>query len=315
VPSYFALLAVIAPVFLLIGAGVGLRRVGWLTAEADASLLKLVVNFLYPCLILHNVIGNEALRDPRNIVAAPLLGFFTMGAGIYLAYFYGKLAGFTPGHGLRTFAFAAGIYNYGYIPIPLMEAVFGPASLGVLLVHNVGSEAAIWTVGLLMLSGLTLREGWRKLINPPIIALLVAVLINTLGGAPHVPGMLRQAIALCAVCAIPLGLLLIGATLSAYLGEPRTLVQPRVTIHAVLLRLGILPVIFIALAWVLPVTDDLKRVLLVQATMPAGIIPIVIARHYGGQPRVAVQVVLATTVVALLVIPLWLRLGLAWLGS
>jgi predicted permease len=314
VPSYFALRAVIAPVFIIIGLGVGLRRVEWLTDEADASLLKLVVNFLYPCLILRNVLGNEALLDPRNVVAAPLLGFFTMGAGIYLAYFYGQLAGFTPGRGLRTFAFAAGIYNYGYIPIPLMEAVFGPASLGVLFVHNVGSEAAIWTVGLLMLSGLSLREGWRKLINAPILALIAALTINALGGAPHVPAMLTQVIALLAACAIPLGLLLIGATLSTYLGRPRDLVQPRVTVHAVLLRLAVLPVIFIALAWVLPVTDELKRVLLVQATMPAGVIPIVIARHYGGQPMVAVQVVVATTLVALLVIPLWLRLGLVWLG-
>jgi predicted permease len=129
-----------------------------------------------------------------------------------------------------------------------------------------------------------------------------------------VPATLTKVIALLAACAIPLGLLLIGATLSTYLGRPRELVQARVTVGAVLLRLGILPVIFISLAWVLPVTDDLKRVLLVQATMPAGIIPIVIARHYGGQPMVAVQVMVATTVVALLVIPLWLRLGLAWLG-
>jgi predicted permease len=52
----------------------------------------------------------------------------------------------------------------------------------------------------------------------------------------------------------------------------------------------------------------------IEAAMPAGILPIVIARHYGGQPLTAVQVVVATTVVGLLVIPLWLRVGLAWVG-
>jgi predicted permease len=59
---------------------------------------------------------------------------------------------------------------------------------------------------------------------------------------------------------------------------------------------------------------ELKRVIVIEAAMPAGILPIVIARHYGGQPLTAVQVVVATTVVGLLVIPLWLRVGLAWVG-
>jgi predicted permease len=54
-------------------------------------------------------------------------------------------------------------------------------------------------------------------------------------------------------------------------------------------------------------------VLVVQAAMPAAVFPIVLARHYGGQPLVAVQVVLATTALGLLVIPLWLSLGLAWI--
>ena len=44
--SYWQLLLSILPVFVLIGIGTGLRRTRWLTEEADASLLKLVVNFL-----------------------------------------------------------------------------------------------------------------------------------------------------------------------------------------------------------------------------------------------------------------------------
>jgi hypothetical protein len=55
-------------------------------------------------------------------------------------------------------------------------------------------------------------------------------------------------------------------------------------------------------------------VLVVQAAMPAGVMPIIIARHYGGQPLTAVQIVLGTTVLALLTIPLWLKAGLAWVG-
>lgn len=307
-------MVLILPVFALIGIGAALRRARWLNAEADESLLKTVVNFLYPCLIFDSVMGNDALRDPGNLVLAPLVGFATMSAGIAVAYFAGKALGLKMGKGLRTFAFAVGIYNYGYIPIPLMTGLFGPGSVGVLLVHNVGCEAAIWTVGILVLAGVPLREGWRKLLNPPVVALLAAVVINTLGLGSRLPAVLVEVIRLSAACAIPLGLMLIGATLVEYLGRPRELVDTRVTLASNALRLGLLPVAFLLLAKFLPCPVELKRVIVMQAAMPAGILPIVIARHYGGQPLTAVQVVVGTTVVGLVAIPLWLRVGLAWVG-
>jgi predicted permease len=310
--SYWQILLLILPVFALIAIGVGLRRMSWLTAEADTSLLKLVVNFLYPCLIFESVLNNDALRVPSNLALAPLVGLVAMALTIVASLQAGRLLGLTQGHGLRTFAFAVGINNYGYIPIPLMTALFGPASVGVLLVHNVGCEAAIWTVGILVLSGLSLRDGWRKLVNPPVIALLLALTGNLFGVGPHVPDFLREIIQQSASCAIPLGLMLIGGTLEKYFAQPRELFEPKVTFSACLLRLGVYPLLYLAIAKYLPCTVELKRVLVVQAAMPAGILPIVIAKHYGGQPLTAVRVVIGTTAAGILVIPLWIRVGLAW---
>ncbi|MET0263509.1 MAG: AEC family transporter [Rariglobus sp.] len=307
------MLLLILPVFVLIAIGAAMRRVKWLTAEADASLLKLVVNFLYPCLIFDSVLGNAALRQPGNLFVAPLVGFVTIAMGIYLAYYTGRWLGLTQGEGLRTFAFSTGIYNYGYVALPLMIALFGPESVGVLLVHNVGCEAAIWTVGILMLAGLSLREGWRKLINAPVFALIAAVLANTLDAGRFIPDVGLNVIKLSAACAIPIGLMLIGATLMEYFSRPRDLFEPRTTIASAILRLGVLPVLFLVLAKYLPCPDELKRVIIVQAAMPAGILPLVIAKHYGGRPITAVQVVIGTTVLGIFLIPLWLKIGLTWL--
>jgi malate permease and related proteins len=313
-PSYWELLLLILPVFGLIALGSGARKIGWLTEEADSSLLKLVVNLLYPCLIFESVLGNAALRDPSNVVLAPLVGYLTMALGIIASLYAGRLLGLEMGKGLRTFAYSVGIYNYGYIPIPLMTALFGRESIGVLLVHNVGCEAAIWTVGILVLSGGSLRDGWRKLLNPPLLTLVAALAGNAVHLEAYLPQALRTVISMCGACAIPLGLLLIGGTLMEYLNRPSQLVSARITPGACLLRLAIFPACFLLLAWVLPASTELKRVILVQAAMPAGILPIVIAKHYGGQPLTAVQVVLGTTAVGLLAIPLWLQLGLSWVN-
>src|SRR5678815_535275 len=61
--SFLALLVIVAPVFLIIVAGYVVRRAEWLTAEADASLLRLGVNLLFPCLILDTILGNSALAS------------------------------------------------------------------------------------------------------------------------------------------------------------------------------------------------------------------------------------------------------------
>jgi hypothetical protein len=87
-----------------------------------------------------------------------------------------------------------------------------------------------------------------------------------------------------------------------------------VVLSSVLLRLGLLPVVFLVAARWLPLPLELKQVMVVQAAMPAGIMPLVFARHFGGQPLTAAQVILGTTIVGLLVLPWWIRLGLAWVG-
>lgn len=313
-PTYFELLGLIAPVFALIALGSVVRFVGWLTPESDQGMFKLVLNVLYPALIFKSVLGNPALADPRNVFWPPVVGFTTMAGGILFAWWIGRAMGFSEGKGLRTFAFAVGIFNFGYIPIPLMESLFGPESIGVLLVHNVGCEIAIWSVGVLVLSGLSWRDGWHRLISGPVVALVVAGIGNVAGLDKVMPQAAHTTIGMAAACAIPVALIAIGSTLSESLRQPAQLFSARVTPAACFLRLLLYPAVFLLLAKVLPISQDLKRVMLVEAAMPAGIIPILIAKHYGGQPLTAVQVVIGTTVVGLVAIPLWLRVGLAWIG-
>ncbi|HND62298.1 MAG TPA: AEC family transporter [Opitutaceae bacterium] len=313
--SFWTLLLLILPVFALMGLGMGLRRVGWLTAEADASLLRLVVNFLYPCIIFENVHANPALRDPANLAWGPFMGFATMAGGIVLCRYVARWFGFELGTGLRTFAFTAGIYNYAYITVPMMTALFGTGSLGVLFAFNVGAEAAIWIVGVMILAGKSWREGWRQLLSPPVLALFVAVGVNLTGLGSHVPKLLLDVVHPLSACAIPMGLILSGATMAEhFFGRPAELFEVRTSLAAVGMRLGVMTGLLLLLARYGPFTADLRHVIMVQAAMPAGFLPIVLVKHYGGHLLTAVRIVLATVIASILLTPFWLQLGLAWIG-
>ncbi len=312
--SYGQLFLVILPVFALIGIGAALRHWQLITEAGETSLFNLVVKVTTPCLIFESVAGNPALRDPGNIVLPPLAGFGLTLVSMALGWYVARALGLTIGHGLRTFALAVGLTNYGYLPLPLMDAMFGPESRAVLLVHNVGVEAAIWTGGILVVTGLSPLAGWRKLINAPLLALVAAVVCNLAGVSAHLPAAVMNLVHALALCAVPLGLIMTGVSIQPHLDDPKQLVNPRVTLTAWLLRLMVLPWVFLLAARYLPCSVELKRVLVVQAAMPSAVVSIIVARIYGGQPLVAVQIILGTTALALFTIPFWIRFGLSFAG-
>ena len=144
--NFFDLLGIVAPVFLVLSVGFGLRRMLWMVPESDSSVLKLGVNVLFPALILDTILGNPLLARPSVLWFPPLLAFLVITlsmllVALLLAPF--KLPRATVGAAVVT----AGVQNFGYMVIPLVEALFDRETLGLLFVHNLGVEIAMWSIG------------------------------------------------------------------------------------------------------------------------------------------------------------------------
>lgn len=312
--SYSQLLLTVAPVIALIALGLPLRRSGWISEQGEESLLILVVRVLMPALIFESVAGQSTVSGAGDVLLPPLIGFVLTSLSLALAWYAARALGLTVGHGLRTFALAVGLTNYGYLPLPLMDVLFGPASRATLLMHNAGVEAAIWTTGVLVVTGASPRAAWRKLLNFPIGALALAVVVRLTGLSAHIPPAAWQFVHGLAVCAVPLGLLLTGASFAPHLSDPKQLVNPRVIATAWVLRLAVLPWVYLLAARYAPLSVELKQVMVVQAAMPTAVISVIVARIYNGQPLVALQIILGTTALAVFTIPFWIRFGLQFVG-
>jgi predicted permease len=312
-PLLGMLLAVL-PVIGIVAAGALIRRINWLTAEADASMMRVTINVFMPCLMFDSILGNHALQQWDTLVKAPLVGFFTVALGIMLSLAVAACLRLGDAVTRRTFAISTGIYNYGYVPLPLALLLFNRETAGVLFVHNVGVEIAMWSVGLLVLTGHDPREGWRKIINVPLGAILTALLLNITHATSMLPDFVIQMARLLGQCAIPLGLVLVGATMADYAHEFRIGKASRTMAAACLVRLGLLPVLFLVLAKYLPAGLELRQVILLQAAMPAAVFPIIMAKHYGGDAGAALRIVIATSLAALVTLPLWLQAGMKFIG-
>jgi predicted permease len=304
---------IVLPVFLVFAAGYAFRRLGVFTEEGDRSLLGVLVKLFVPCLALDVIVGNEALARPSNWLVPPLAGFGIAAIGYGVCLGVGKLILRGPG-AARTFASVAGLQNYSYIPLPLCQALFDREVVGVLFAFNLGVDVAMWTLGVAILPGGGGLHRWRAIfLNPPVLAVVAAMILNAAGAGAWFPKALDGALHLLGLCAVPVGLLVTGAVLADHI-KPGTLRSGwSVTALAVLLRLGFLPVLILLAAVCLPFDPALKKVLIVQSAMPAAAFPIILAKTHGGDMTVALRVVVGTSIASLATIPIWLGWALRFL--
>ncbi len=278
--------------------------------------MRVIVTIFYPALILVAVGPAPGVENVGVVLVSITTGFLSVILGFAVAWFLAPAFRLKLGKGRRAFAFTNGIYNYGYLPIPLVLAFYGQSdgTLAILFIHNVGVDLAFWTVGVLILQGVFNRSGFRKLINPPLIALIVALLLNYTGIYGVLPVFIERFLEYLAAIAVPIGIILAGCAIGQLLTADAFKSGWNVVTGACLIRLGLLPVFFLAAAYFLPLPIELKRVVAIQAAMPAGLFPVVVTGFYGGRQDVAVRVAVSTSLISVVTSPLWLQLGMRFTG-
>ncbi len=319
--SVSLILPSILPVYLMMVTGLVLRHFKVLTPEMEGGLLKLGIHCLMPCLILDKILGNELVRRPGVVLSGVGVGFLIIILGFAVSWAVGRLVGLEKGKGARTFTLGGGVQNYGYVAIPILMMLFHTEGsdrvLGLLFIHSLGVEIAIWVIGLMILSG-SLIKNPRVFLNGPIVAVVIGIVFSYTGiweffearEGFHLGSVVRQVVSWLGVCAFPIGLMLAGATMYDMFSDFKP--SLRVSGGAVLVRLLLMPLLIILLAKYLPLVRELKQIVVVQAAMPAAVSPIIIARHYGGRSDVAIQIAIVTALGALVTMPFWIAWGMAF---
>ena len=329
--TFSVALAAILSLFCIAAVGLFLRRSGRLTHEAEQPLFRLTIDLLLPCLIFDRVLKTGAFSDPQNLWLPPLLGFGLVAVGIVfglcVALLPATLNGLETWKQRRTFAGCVGTFNYGFVPIPLVIALFpgDDRMLGVLFVQNLGVELTVWTILLFTLTGSMNRKALRRVINGPNIAIVASVSLNLLGNSRFVPEAFHEHVAPCfdfllwaihllGAAGIPLSIVLIGAIFADHFHReeikerlPTTL---KIAFWSILIRLVIMPAIFVSLAVWLPCTIEIKQALIVHGAMGSAILPMALAKHYGGDPKTAFDTIVSNSFFSVLTLPLWIAIGL-----
>ncbi|MDR1963313.1 MAG: AEC family transporter [Planctomycetaceae bacterium] len=323
-------LAAILSVLCIIFFAIVLRRTGRISPETDHGLLRLTIDLLIPCLIVDRILSTNAFSDLQNLWLPPLLGFSLTGLGILIGFAVTAIpkgTGLTTWQQKRTFSACVGILNYGYVAIPLVDVLFpgDHRTMGVLFLQYLGAEVSVWTLVVFTMMGRCDSKSWHHLINGPILAILVAVPLNLLGRSVFIPeefheyvipcfGFLFWAIHQIGQTAIPMSLMTVGLTITALIHhkviQSRWQTTLKISFWSCLIRLAVMPSIFLTLAVFLPCTVEIKRILVIHGAMGSAIFPIVLAKHYNGVTETAFDTVISNTLVSIMTLPLWIAFGM-----
>ena len=306
------MIASVLGVFAVMALGAWCRRRHWLASQADHSLANLITKLLLPAYFLSRILSGPQLESVTSAWHPPLFGFAMTAGGFGLGFLFARTFG--PRIGLRSdsqqraFALCVGICNYGYVPLPLAER-FYPDAVVPLILHNVGVDLALWSVGVAIIRGSSGRGWARVLLGPPFVAVILAGILKLTINVAHIPTEIMFVATALGDCAIPIGLLLSGAIIMDFLSDVSWMRSSAIPLSAIAIRQCILPILMIGAAYVLSLGTAMQEVVVLQAAMPAAVFPIVLIRLYNRDTTTAIQVILWTSFAGLFMIPLWLFAG------
>ena len=286
------LLSVVAPVFIVALVGLAWARSG---AHFDeVSISRLVLNVGVPCLLFRSLTSLDVSPFELARMAGLTVGVMSLFAvGGFAVLKAMKL----PAH---TFLGPLVFSNSGNIGVPICLFAFGEPGLALGMTYFAVSATFHVSLGGPLFSGI---YSLRPFLRSPL-TWAVAITVPVVASGVTVPTWIARTTTLLGDIAIPLMLLTLGVSLSKM--HPDSLGRS-VALSLVRLALGVSAGLLVAT--LLGVEGLTRKVLILQASMPVGVLNYLFAHRYGRSPEQVASLVLVSTLISVVSIPVLL----AWL--
>lgn len=298
------ILLAIAEIFGLFSIGIAARLLGRINDQDIDRWSRFVLDFIFPAFIFNSIIAGFKLDRLNELWPLPVIGL-----GLVI---FGTIAGRLLTFGLmtkdkdnhRSFIHFCAVNNSAYLPIIIIRNIFGEPTLANLFFFNLGTTIGIWTIGVSVLGATDLKNGLKNLLTPTLFSILVALLLLLTNTYSFVPSLVTKTIDSAASAAVPLMLILIGASLA----HRSALHISWQVVYITVVRLIILPLIAILILRLLPISKDVFTIAVIVSLMPVAVSSVIMTRRFGGNPNYATSSALFTTIASILTIPVALFL-------
>jgi predicted permease len=294
----------IIEIFTIFAIGAYVRHKKMLEEQDLTKLSKLVVDILFPLMAFSSITKNFNPDKLNELWIMPLAGFGIMAFGATLGIFLKKGLKNKSAERSATFHHYCAVNNYVFLPIIILNNLWGEKYIPLLFIMTIGSTIGLWTIGVGLLGG-SLKNAIKNIFSVNLIAVIIAILVAVL--KIPVPAIITSISTKLGNAAVPLMLLLIGA---AIYGAPHLFKNKRDIIYLTFVRLVLLPLIIVGILKMLNLPENLFRVIFIVSLMPVSASSAVITRRFGGDPNFAGQAIIVTTIASIITIPIMIYLFL-----
>ena len=293
------ILLAVAEIFGLFSIGAAARFLGYINEQEIDRWSRLVLDFLFPAFIFTSITRGFQVERLPELWPLPLIGLSLV--------VYGALAGMLFSFGLktsdplkkRTFVHFCAVNNSAYLPIIIVRNIWGEAALANLFFFNLGTTLGVWTIGVGVLGASDVKNGFKNLLTPTLGAVIASLVISISGLGASVPKVVTSTISSAGSAAVPLMLVLIGASLA----QPSALKINWQVLYITCIRLIILPCLAILLFYRLPISQDVLNIAVIVSLMPVAVSSVIMTRRFGGSPEYAASTAFISTLIAIITVP------------
>lgn len=270
--------------------------------EAIPAFAKVLMYVCQPCLTLYAFdrveYSVDLLKEIGIFFAVTLLAQL-----IAILLFYAVVKGRGDDVAYRVSAVAAAFGNCAFMGVPLVEAALPDAPRAVLMsaIFFLTMSLLGWTLASYLITRNKRFVSVKSIfLNPSVLILVVALpLFFT---HTKLPSTVASAVEILGKMTTPLCMLIMGMRLARM--SPRALIGRPVQYAAIGVKLIIFPLAVYGIARLLPVALYLKQTLLLLSACPVASVVLNFAEMHGAGQENAANVVLVSTGLSLLTIPL-----------
>ena len=325
--EFSSVIEIVLTLLLIIGVGYAARRYNILSKDSVSSISKFVLFVSLPALILVSSTSQPFTPDSVNIIFLLLFS-----SAVY--YMVSIVAALIIPRLIHSKPKEIGIYRFIlvfpsaiFFAFPIIDMIFDQEGILYAAIFNLPYFLLTFSLGIWLMTSSLKKEATSAKFDPRIF--LNLAFLATLAGLllyftyTPIPEPFRGTLSLLGKMSTPLALIATGG----FLFEVNILALFKNSRHYLIAvaRLVVLPlIVFVILDTALPLFDfevlhvellsEAKNMILaiavIIAAMPAAVQTVIIAAEYKAYPEIAAEVILVTTLLATVTIPLLFIIGL-----
>lgn len=286
--------------FTYIGLGLIFRKLGLLHPKTANVLGDLILNLALPCSIVTSFVVKFDRTLINQFLIAILIGILSQVlAGVVNIFAYKK----ADPEQQKILKYSTYVSNYGFLGLVIAGGMYPLNGTMYGAIATVPLRMVMWSVALSLFTPAKNRKEafTRVAFHPCMVAVYIGLLLLLTGYQP--PKVAMEMLNSIGKTVTPLSMVLVGC-LIAEISDFKTFFNRQVLWFSSL-RLVILPFIMYAGCTLFGIDGILRGISVIFAAMPAAVTTAVMAAKYQSDTAFATKVVVTSTLLSLVTLPIW----------